>query len=392
MGPYLPTINPLRWEIGHATWFYSKWVLRTRRGSKPILANEDELFDSVGIAHTRRWSLPIPSFEDTLNYTLAVHNEVAAGLTEEDFYLTRYAIFHEDMHSEAFTYARQTLAYPEPQLEYAALETGGPLAGDASIPGGIFMLGAERDAPFVFDAEKWAHPVEIQPFKIARAAVSQAQFAEFVDAGGYDHAEFWGTAGWAWRQAQGRAHPMYWRKSEGCWQRRHFAQWVELEPHRAVIHVSWYEAQAYCRWAKRRLPSEAQWEVAAAGEPDGRGGLATTQRIYPWGNEPPGPQHANLCTRAPGTVDVGAHAAGDSAFGCRQMLGNVWEWTASEFRAYPGFTRDMYEEFSEPWFRGFKSLRGGAYCTRGRLIRNTWRNFYTPNRNDILAGFRTCAL
>lgn len=392
MGPYLPTVNPLRWEIGHASWFYSKWILRTQRGERPILADEDDLFDSVGIAHTLRWSLPIPSFEETLEYAKAVHQRVADGLREEDFYLTRYAIFHEDMHSEAFTYARQTLAYPEPKLAFTPPEGGGPLGGDASVPGGSFMLGADRDAVFVFDNEKWAHPVELEPFEIARAAVSQGEFAEFVDAGGYDYPEFWGPAGWAWRQAHGRAHPLYWRRSEARWQRRQFDQWVELEPFKAVIHVSWYEAEAYCRWAKRRLPTEVEWEAASAGAPDGNGGLASAKRIYPWGDEPPGPEHANLDTRMPGTVDVGAHAAGDSAFGCRQMIGNVWEWTSSEFHAYPGFERDMYEEYSEPWFRGFKTLRGGTYCTRGRLIRNTWRNFYTPNRNDILAGFRTCAL
>jgi iron(II)-dependent oxidoreductase len=232
--------------------------------------------------------------------------------------------------------------------------------------------------------------VELKPFRIARAAVSQGQYATFVDAGGYDNPKYWGEHGWAWRMAHGRAHPAYWRKHEGQWQRRQFDRWVPLEPHRAVIHVSWYEAQAYCAWSGRRLPTEAEWEAAASCEPHGNR-LGTRKRIYPWGDEPPTPEHANLDTRVPGTVDVGAHAAGDSAFGVRQMLGNVWEWTATEFAAYPGFTPDMYADYSEPWFRGHKVLRGGAYCTRSRLIRNTWRNFYTPHRYDILAGFRTCA-
>jgi gamma-glutamyl hercynylcysteine S-oxide synthase len=392
MGPFLPTVNPLRWEIGHASYFYSYWVLRHRRGEKPILANEDELFDSINIMHTTRWHLPIPSFEDTLAYTRAVHQRVAEGLTEADFYLTRYAIFHEDMHGEAFTYARQTLGYPQPKLPLKSAPKAGGLNGDAKVPGGKFMLGADPLALFVFDNEKWAHEVEVKPFAIAKAAVSQAEFAEFVDDNGYERPELWGPAGWGWRQAQGRAHPMYWRKHNGKWQRRHFDQWVDLEPHKAVNHVSWYEAQAWCRWAGRRLPTELEWEVAAAGQPDGRGGLSKIKRLYPWGDEPPGPQHANLDTQALGCVDVGAHPEGDSAFGCRQMLGNVWEWTASDFAAYPGFTPDMYGDYSEPWFRGHKVLRGGAYCTRGRLIRNTWRNFYTPYRADILAGFRTCAL
>jgi iron(II)-dependent oxidoreductase len=391
IGPFLPIVNPLRWEIAHASWFYSRWVLRERRGENPLRADEDTLFDSINIAHTTRWNLPIPSLEATLDYCRAIHGRVAEGLSEADFYLTRYAIFHEDMHGEAFTYTRQTLAYPTPKLPYAERPNAGGFDGDAEIPGGTFLLGADPGAEFVFDNEKWAHPVEIKPFRIARAAVSEGQYAEFIDAGGYENPEFWGKAGWGWRQAQGRVHPLYWRKDGGRWQVRKFDQWHELAPHAAVIHVSWYEAQAYCRWAKRRLPTEAEWEAAAAGERDGDK-LAATKRLYPWGNTPPEPRHGNLDTRASGTVDVGAFPDSDSAFGVRQMLGNVWEWTDSEFTGYPGFVRDMYQDYSAPWFKGFKVLRGGAYCTRSRLIRNTWRNFYTPNRNDILAGFRTCAL
>lgn len=392
MGPYLPTVNPLRWEIGHASYFYSRWVLRQRRGLPPTRADEDVLFDSISIAHTTRWNLPLPSFEETLAYCKTIHDRVADGLSPADFYLTRYAIFHEDMHGEAFTYTRQTLGYPQPKLAYQSAPEAGPLPGDAEIPGGTFLLGAAKDAVFVFDNEKWAHPVTVKPFRIAKAAVTQAEFAAFCDDGGYDNPAHWGEDGWAWRVAHGRGHPAYWRKVAGQWQRRQFANWVPLEPHRAVIHVSWYEARAYCRWAGRRLPTEAEWECAASCEPDGKGGLGAHKRLYPWGDEPPRPEHGNLDTRVPGTVDVAAHPAGESAFGVRQMLGNVWEWTDTEFKGYPGFTPDMYTEYSEPWFKGFKVLRGGTYCTRSRLIRNTWRNFYTPHRYDILAGFRTCAL
>jgi len=393
MGPYLPIVNPLRWEIAHSAWFYSRWVLRDRRGEDPVLADEDSLFNSVEIPHTTRWHLPLPGLADTLDYVAEVHRRVVDGLCEDDYYLTRYAVFHEDMHGEAFTYTRQTLAYPAPALPLESTPGGGALTGDAEVPGGTFQLGADRSAEFAFDNEKWAHPVEVAPFSIARAAVRQGEYAEFVNDAGYEQSRYWSAPGWAWRQAHGRAHPLYWQRDgeAGRWLRRHFDRWVELEPDKAVIHVSYYEAEAYCRWAKRRLPTELEWEVAAAGQPDTGGGLSSTKRIYPWGDDPPRPEHANLDTRALGCVDVGAHPAGDSAFGCRQMLGNVWEWTASDFAGYPGFTADMYAEYSEPWFVGFKALRGGAYCTRGRLIRNTWRNFYTPNRNDVLVGFRTCA-
>jgi iron(II)-dependent oxidoreductase len=149
-----------------------------------------------------------------------------------------------------------------------------------------------------------------------------------------------------------------------------------------VIHVCWYEAQAFCAWARRRLPTEAEWELAAA---------TPSRRRFPWGDDPPDERRANLDGRAGGPVDVAAHPEGDSAYGCRQMLGNVWEWTASDFLPYPGFVRDPYQEYSEPWFGTHKVLRGGSFATPRRLIRNTWRNFYTPDRYDVFAGFRTCA-
>jgi iron(II)-dependent oxidoreductase len=157
--------------------------------------------------------------------------------------------------------------------------------------------------------------------------------------------------------------------------------------------VSWHEAEAYCRWAKRRLPTEAEWELAAAGAPDAGGAsIDARMRRFPWGDAAPTPDLANLDGRALGCIDVAALPAGDSAFGCRQMIGNVWEWTGTTFHPYPDFTPDMYKDYSQPLFGNTKVLRGGAWTTRSRLIRNTWRNYYGPDRNDVLAGFRTCAL
>jgi gamma-glutamyl hercynylcysteine S-oxide synthase len=162
---------------------------------------------------------------------------------------------------------------------------------------------------------------------------------------------------------------------------------VPLEPHRPAVHVNWYEAQAYCRWAGRRLPTEAEWEAAASG-PTGRGGR---KRRFPWGDGGPTADRANLDGLALVCVGVAGHAAGDSPCGCRQLIGNVWEWTADDFGPYPGFVPDPYKEYSAPWFGDHKVLRGGCWATRGRLLRNTWRNFYRPERRDVFAGFRTCA-
>ena len=176
--------------------------------------------------------------------------------------------------------------------------------------------------------------------------------------------------------------------------RRNFHQWIPIEPHAPVIHLTWYEAEAYCHWANRRLPTEAEWEMAASAEPSVSGDSVTAKkRRYPWGDAPSTPNHANLDSRHQGCVDVAAYPEGDSAFGCRQMIGNVWEWTATPFYPFPGYILDYpYKEYSAPWFGDRKVLKGGAWATRSRLAYNTFRNFFPPNRNDVFAGFRTCAL
>ncbi|MDP8971332.1 MAG: SUMF1/EgtB/PvdO family nonheme iron enzyme [Actinomycetota bacterium] len=401
IGPLLPTVNPLLWEIGHLAWFQEKFVLRQTCGEAPIHDFADAIWDSGAIPHDTRWRLRLPSREETLGYLRQVRDRVVErildpGASDVVRHFALYTVFHEDMHTEAITYTRQTLGYPPPTLPGLSTaagggEGGGRPPGDVEIPGATFELGAVRGQPFAHDNEKWAHPVTVPPFAIARAAVTQAEYAGFVEDGGYGRTELWSDEGWRWRQDTGAAQPVYWaRGREEGWQRRHFDAWVALEAHRPVVHVNWYEADAYCRWAGRRLPTEAEWELVAAGPGDDRAGPAA-KRLFPWGDEPPEPRHANLDWQAMGHVDVGAFPDGDSPAGCRQLLGNVWEWTASTFLPYPNFEPDAYRDNSEPWFGSRKVLRGGAWATRSRLLRNTLRNYFTPERRDVLAGFRTCA-
>ena len=222
--------------------------------------------------------------------------------------------------------------------------------GDAHVPGGTYRLGAERPTdgipgPFVFDNEKWAHDVDVAPFSIARGVITDGEFAAFVDDGGYRRRDLWTDGGWAWRTSTNADAPAYWRRNGSHWLRRCFDHWLPLDPHCPLVHVNAFEAEAYCRWAGRRLPTEAEWEVAATG-----------------------------------------------AFGVRQLVDDVWQWTSTPFAPYPGFTVDPYKEYSEPWFHTHRVLRGGCAFTRARLLRNTWRNFYTSDRRDVWAGFRTCAL
>ena len=402
MGPRLPTVNPLRWEIGHVAYFYDFFILRGLYGETSPLGNEaaDRLYDSISVHHDTRWDLPLLTKEETLKYMASVLDRLAERLdseiaSEQDSFIYQYGVFHEDMHDEAFVWARQTLAYPTPALSIAAdvsnERQAGAHAGFVEVPGGEFMLGAARDAPFLFDNEKWLHPVQVEPFTIAKAPVTNAEFAAFVDAGGYGREELWSPEGWALVNANTMAHPGYWvADGPGQWLMRRFERTIPLPPDEPVIHVTWFEADAYCRWAGVRLPSEIEWEVAAIGEPAGDGGLAPTKRRYPWGDSPPTPDRANLDGRALGCIDVAALPDGDSAFGCRQMLGNVWEWTADTFAGYPGFAPDAYKEYSEMLFGTTKVLRGGAWTTRGRMIHATYRNFFEPHRWNIFSGFRTC--
>ena len=429
IGPRLTIVNPPLWEIGHVAWTQEFWVLRHLRGQKPLVEGADAIYNSTEVAHDTRWELLLPAREKTLAYMDAVLSRAVDSLgsrepTPEEIYFHLLVLFHEDMHDEAITYTRQTLGYTPPKFSLAEQHLdgtlqSGSLRGDAEIPGGTFMLGATPDLLFVFDNEKWAHPVELKPFRIARAPVTNGQFAAFVDDGGYRRRKFWSDEGWRWLESGGspeleRAfanffkrkqdyslesspgmaeHPVYWqRDASGLWLQRVFDSCVALGEDLPVMHVNWHEAEAYCRWAGRRLPTEAEWEMAAAAEPDlTKRGLTERKRSFPWGDEAPTPERANLDGRALGLFDVGALPNGDSAFGCRQMIGNVWEWTASDFEPYPGFVADPYKEYSEPWFGTHKVLRGGCWVTRARLIRNGWRNFYTPDRRDVWAGFRTCA-
>lgn len=398
LGPYLNIVNPPLWEIGHLGWFHEHWCLRyCADGSvaPPMHDGADALYNSAIVPHATRWQLDLPSPQQTLRYLQEVQSAILArldreGVSEHLRYFIPLAVFHEDMHNEAFHYTLQTLGYAGPPQAPAPHAHSAACTGDAAIAGGRFLLGADAGAGggFVFDNEKWAHEVVVRPFEMARTAVSNGEFAAFVDDAGYTRRELWSEDGWRWRSHVNAVAPMYWIKQHDGWQVRRFDQTVPLTPGAAVIHVNWYEAQAYCRWARRRLPTEAEWEFAASTAP----GELVRKRRYPWGDTPPAAAHANLYGVAASTIDVTALPAGDSAWGVRQMFGNAWEWTSDWFTPYPGFVRDPYKEYSEPWFGNHKVLRGGCYATSPGLLRNTWRNFYTPDRRDVLAGFRTCAL
>jgi iron(II)-dependent oxidoreductase len=394
--PLMPIVNPPRWELGHIGYFHEFWVHRRGDFDAPsIVRNADGLYDSARVAHDSRWTLELPDIDATWRNVETIRERTlelleSGPLSDELAYFVQLCILHHDMHNEAFCYMWHTLGYPAPlPLRESASESDAG-AGDVAIAAGKMQLGAGPSDGFVFDNEKWAHEVEAPAFSISRCAVSNGEFLAFVEDDGYSRREFWSEAGWRMRDRYLLEAPRYWRKDRGRWQLRRYDQVAPLDPREPVMHVSWHEAQAYCHWAGRRLPTEIEWERAAATAPASDG-----KRRYPWGEyvERPVKELARLDARTGAPAPVGALSPGESAWGVRQMLGNVWEWTESRFAPYPGFSPDPYKEYSEPWFaEDHRVLRGGSFATPLRLIHNTWRNFYKPDRADVFCGFRTCAL
>ena len=375
MGPRLPIVNPMLWEVGHVAWFHERWVLRQHNGLEPVRADGDSLYDSSAVAHDLRWDLPLPSRSGTLDYmaqisaALLERLEKSAAWSPSEQYFYLLGLLHEDMHAEAFTYTRHTHGWrlpsycrePSRSLEPVPIDSG-----DARIAGASFLQGSTATEPFTFDNEKWAHEVTVESFEMSRTQTSIREFALFVDDGGYTRQELWCNQGWAWLTANQVSGPAYWKGETHRW----YDQWLSVDSGWPMMFANWFEADAYCRWAGRRLPTESEWELAAA-------------------EAPAGP--ANLDATAGGPVDVTACPETDTPQGVRQLFGNIWEWTTTDFDPYPGFSPDPYEDYSKPWFGTQKVLRGGCWATRSRVVSLTYRNFYEPHRRDVWCGFRTCA-
>ncbi len=374
LGPRLAIVNPPLWELAHVAWFQEHWCLRFRNGAAPLesmVANADAMYNSAIAAHDSRWELPLLPWRAMRDYQDRVLERVLErlereALSEQLAYFALLSIFHEDMHGEAFGYTRQTLGYGAvPIAPECAEPVPAALPGDIEYTGGQFTLGARRGGGFVFDNECWRRDVTLAPFRLARAPVTYGEFAAFVEDEGYHRDALWSAEGLAWRHRANAHCPLYWRKQDGGWLLREHDRWITLQERaqRPMLFVNWYEAQAFCAWTHRRLPSEAEWEWAA---------------LYGHENYSESVNHIDYRDRAMTSIGV--------------RPGQSWEWTADWFQPYEGFSQGPYREYSAPWFGDHKVLRGGCFATRARLLRPTYRNFYTPERRDVYAGFRTAAL
>lgn len=372
--PQLPTINPPLWELGHVGWFQEWWIgrnMQRNQGSRcapgqtrlaSIEPNADRWWDSAHVPHDTRWALDLPNVNtcrayllDTLESTLDLLDAggVAEGCSDEALYFYRLCLFHEDMHGEAFVITAQTLGLPLDKKLVAAF-TPPPVAvrEPVRVPATVWQLGSPQGAGFIFDNEKCPHAISVPEFEIDAQPVNWAQFVEFVDDGGYDRAELWQPEGWRWLQSlaagEGRRGPRYVEEigvASGAVMQMRFGRAMRMQGNQPAMHMTWWEADAWCRWAGRRLPSEVEWEVAAH---------TAARRGFRWGD--------------------------------------VWEWMGTTFRPYPGFSPDPYAEYSQPWFGDHKVLRGGSFATRARMKNPKYRNFYLPGRDDVFCGFRSCSL
>ncbi|HEX3426517.1 MAG TPA: ergothioneine biosynthesis protein EgtB [Acidimicrobiales bacterium] len=394
-----PLMSPLVWDLAHVGNYEDLWLVRAagaRAGVEPAL---DDIYDAFRHVRADRPRLPLLGPLEARRYISRVRDHALDVLERLELdpavplmagaFVVGLVVQHEHQHDETMLATLQLMggagyravAPPPPQPT-----AGGTPGAQVWVPDGAFEMGTD-DVAWAYDNERPCHAVELRGFWIDRWPVTNAQYQAFMADGGYRRRELWHPAGWSFREEAALEAPQFWhRQGPGSWTRDRFG-WVEdVPPDEPVQHVCWYEADAYARWAGRRLPTEQEWEKAARWSPSSGGA-----RQYPWGDGAPGLERANLGGRHFRPAAVGAYPAGAAACGAEQLIGDVWEWTSSDFGPYPGFASFPYREYSEVFFGPrYKVLRGGSWATDGAAVRATFRNWDYPIRRQIFAGFR-CA-
>ena len=395
-----PLMSPILWDLGHIAHFEELWLTRNLDG--PIeFVEMPGLYNPFEYSRSARAALPLPGMDECRQIMDEIRGRVLARLATVDLdpahpllrdgYVYRMVLQHEYQHNETILQTLQ-LKLGAPYSPLARYDVPGPdshrgAAPGAMVrfPGGSVDIGTD-DRSAAYDNERNCHRVDLAPFWIDIHPVTNGEFAEFISAGGYGEPAHWSKAGWEWVTNAGISAPKHWHQVDGVWLSRSMDRAGPVDPLHPVCHVSYYEAEAFARFAGKRLPTELEWEAAASWDPD-----TGTKRMFPWGEEPPSRDIANIDQLTFGTAPVGSYPRNLSPIGCYGMIGDVWEWTTSPLSPYPGFESFPYAEYSEVFFGpDYKVLRGGSWATRPGAIRNTFRNWDYPIRRQIFSGFR-CA-
>ncbi len=397
-----PIMSPPIWDYGHIGNYEELWLLKEAHGRELSDRELYDIYDASLHPREERPSLNLLDRTDADAYLDAVRRMVIETLADTDLdgddpllrdgFVYNMILQHEAQHNETLLQTFQLMKgkgyRPRSLVQLPEGFTAGHSAGMVHVPGGEFVMGTD-DRAWALDNERGAHTVDVPGFLLDKTPVTNAAYISFIEDGGYENRELWEGAGWEYIKKENIAAPKHWYQPEPhSWWTERFGFHEPVDPSGPVVHVSWYEADAYARWSGKRLPTEAEWEKAASWDPE-----TGNKRLYPWGNEEPrrGGDLANLDGLAFRPAPVGAYPAGASAYGALGMIGDVWEWTGSDFHAYPDFEAFPYREYSEVFFGpDYKMLRGGSWATRHCAIRNTFRNWDYPIRRQIFVGFR-CA-
>ncbi|MDT5135211.1 MAG: gamma-glutamyl hercynylcysteine S-oxide synthase [Mycobacterium sp.] len=387
---YHPLMSPLVWDLAHIGQQEELWLLRGGNPDRPgiLPAKVDSLYDAFIHSRASRVDLPLLSPTEARAYCRTVRSRALDALDALPQHETTFPfaliISHEHQHDETMLQALN-LRTGQPLLAPGTSLPAGRcgVAGTAvQVPAGPFVLGVDTATePYSLDNERPAHVVDVAAFRIGRVPVTNAEWQAFIADGGYRRREWWSARGWEHRLQAGLEAPGFWN-SDGT--RTRFGHVEQIPPDEPVQHVTYFEAEAYAAWAGARLPTEVEWEKACAWDPQ-----TQTRRRFPWGEDEPTERLANLGGGARRPAPVGAYPAGASGYGAEQMLGDVWEWTCSPLRPWPGFTPMIYERYSQPFFDGdYRVLRGGSWAVAPQMLRPSFRNWDHPIRRQIFAGVR----
>jgi iron(II)-dependent oxidoreductase len=389
-------MSPLVWDLAHVGNQEELWLLREVGGREPMHPEIDPLYDAFEHPRGERPTLPLLAPAEARSYISDVRGRVldllerttleGAPLVTGGFAFGMIAQ-HEQQHDETMLITHQLRA-GAPVLDAAPPPAAPPdarrLPAEVLVPAGPVTIGTSTE-PWALDNERPAHTVDVGAFFIDTTPVTNADYMNFIADGGYDQRRWWAPEGWDHRQRAGLTAPLFWERDGGQWVRRRFGVVEPVEPAEPVLHVCWYEADAYARWAGRRLPAEVEWEKAARFDP-----ATGRSRRFPWGEDDPRLEHANLGQRHLQPAPAGSYPEGQAPCGARQLIGDVWEWTGSDFLPYPGFRAWPYREYSEVFFGStYKVLRGGSFAVDPVACRATFRNWDYPVRRQIFSGFRT---